>query len=119
MTYYLYQFWLELLTDGTSLVSVLVSFYYIFKLMRLGRGVELLAIKGGHGPKYIAIAVLFLMLNRLMDLIAEPLIPQLTADVAFALDDPPAALAAIFLALGIRSMYTLYVDASNPATKIR
>ncbi|MFQ6135522.1 MAG: hypothetical protein ACE5KU_06910 [Nitrososphaerales archaeon] len=113
-----YQFWLELFSDGVSLVAVLISFYYVFKLVRLGRGVELLAIKGGHGPKYIALAILFLAVNRLMDLIAEPLIPDLTTDVAFALDDPPAALSAIFLAVGLRSMYMLYIRAAKPSAEI-
>lgn len=113
-----YQFWLELFSDGVSLVAVLISFYYVFKLVRLGRGVKLLAIKGGNGPKYIALAILFLAINRLMDLIAEPLIPDLTADIAFALDDPPAALSAIFLAIGLRSMYTLYIRAAKPSSEI-
>lgn len=114
-----YQFWLKLFSDGTSLIAVLVSFYYVFKLLRLGKGMELLAIKGGNGPKYIALAILFLALNRLLDMIAEPLIPIITADVAFSLDDPPAALSAIFLAIGLRSMYTLYIKATNSSPNMR
>ncbi len=107
-----YQFWLEFFSDAVSLVAVMISFYYIFKIIRLGRGVELLAIRGGNGPRYIVLAIVFLALNRIMDLIAEPLIPNLTADLAFALDDPPAAFAAIFLAVGLRGMYMLYVKAA-------
>lgn len=115
---FFYQFWLELFFDGVSLIAVLISFYYAFKLIRLGRGVKMLAIKGGRGPKYIVLAIFFLLINRLMDFIAEPLIPELTADVAFALDDPPAALSAIFLTIGLRSMYTFYIRAEKSSSEI-
>lgn len=113
-----YQFWLELFSDAVSFVAVLISFYYIFKLIWLGRRVELLAIKGGRGPWYIVLAIVFLSVNRLMDMLAEPLIPDLTADLAFALDDPPAALSAIFLALGLRSMYVFYIEAAKPPSEV-
>jgi len=115
--FYQFEFGFELLSDLVSLVFVLISFYYVYKLIRLGKNIELLAIKGGNGPKYIALAILFLAVNRIMDLISESLIPVLTFNIASSLDDPPAALSAIFLAFGLRSMYMLYIKATKPSSE--
>ena len=49
--FYQFEFGFELLSDLVSLVFVLISFYYVYKLIRLGKNIELLAIKGGNGPK--------------------------------------------------------------------
>jgi hypothetical protein len=104
-----YPFWLDFFSTAISLVAAAISFYYASKITRLGRGVNLLAIKGGSGPTYIALAIFFIIVERILNLIAEPLIPYLTADVAFALDDSPAALAVILLAVGLKKMYALYI----------
>lgn len=108
-----FPFWLELSTDLLSFMAVVFSFYYVIKLIKLGEGVKVLAIQGGKGPKYIAVSIFFLAVNRFMDLIVEPFLPDELNDIVLSLDDPPAALAAIFLVLGLRNMYTFYVKASK------
>lgn len=114
VSFYLYVYLLELLADSISLIAVFMGFYYIYRLLRLGKGVELLAIKGGRGPKYIALAVLSLAVNRVMDILSEPLFSIMRPEIVLVLDDPPAALAAILLALGLRNMYTLYRKTETP-----
>lgn len=108
-----YPFWLDFFSTAISLVAAAISFYYVFKITRLGRGVNLLAIKGGSGPQYIALAILFIVVERVLNLIAEPLIPYITADVAFALDDPPAAVAVVLLAIGLKRMYAFYIESAS------
>jgi len=115
---YLYVYLLEMISDTVSLIAVSISFYYVYKLLRLGRGVELLAIKGGSGPKYIAAAVASLAVNRLVDISSEPLFSILRPEIVLALDDPPAALAAILLAIGLRRMYALYRSTHTVVSRV-
>ena len=100
---------IENITDLTSLILVSVTIVLGLRIVKMSRDIELVALKGGRAPYYIVIGVVFLGLNRLMDFLAEPFLnPLLGDELSLTLDDVPGALAALFIFLGLRSMYLLY-----------
>ena len=106
---------IENITDFASLVLVSITIYLGFRIVRLSREIELVALKGGRAPYYIITGVFFLGLNRLLDFLAEPLSPILGEEISLTLDDPPGALAALFIFFGLRNMYLLYRKSSKKA----
>jgi len=109
---------IENIADLASLLLVSITIYLGFKIVRLSREMELVALKGGRAPYYIITGVFFLGLNRLLDFLAEPLSPILGEEISLALDDAPGALAALFIFFGLRNMYLLYRKSSNKGAKV-
>lgn len=106
---------IENITDFASLVLVSITIYLGFRIVRLSREIELVALKGGRAPYYIITGVFFLGLNRLLDFLAEPLSPIVGEEISLTLDDAPGALAALFIFFGLRNMYLLYRKSSKKA----
>ena len=102
------------ISDGASIVIVIISMYYGVKLVRLSREMEFVALKGGRAPYYIMVGMGFLALNRIFDLLAENFFAEIVGnELATTLDDPPALLAALFTFLGLRNMYEVYRKGST------
>jgi len=61
----------------------------------------------------------FLILDRVLDLLTNPLMAAgFSLQFVTLLNDPPASLAGLFIALGLREMYVVYIKNSRVKTQI-
>jgi hypothetical protein len=108
--------------DVTNLISVVVvavSIYYAYKIVSLSKEFEFVALKGGRAPYYIIIGLIFLEIDRLFDLFTNTLSAIFTYQITVTFNDPPAALAGFFIALGLREMYVEYRKQSVPKRRVQ
>jgi hypothetical protein len=91
----------------------LAAIYYAVKIVRLSDKFEFVALKGGKAPYYIVLGLLFLELDRLLDLSSGYLSATFGYPLASTFNDPPAAISAIFIFLGLREMYVVYIRSSK------
>jgi hypothetical protein len=71
-------------------------------------------LRGGRAPDYIVAGLFFLELDRIIDLLTNWLAALgFSYQVALTFNDPPAALAGLFIALGLRDMYAVYIKNSK------
>jgi hypothetical protein len=106
------------LTNSISVVVVAVSIYYAYKIVSLSKEFEFVALRGGRAPYYIIIGLVFLEIDRLFDLFTNTLSAVFGYQLTITFNDPPAALAGFFIALGLREMYTAYRKQSVPKKRI-
>jgi hypothetical protein len=72
------------------------------------------ALKGGRAPYYIVAGLFFLELDRIIDLLTNWLSTLgFSYQLTLTFNDPPAALAGLFIALGLREMYVVYIRTSK------
>jgi hypothetical protein len=109
-----YQIVPEDITNSISVVVVAVAIYYAVKIVRLSDRFDFVALRGGRAPYYIVLGIVFLWIDRVFDLLTNWLLALgVSYQVTLALNDPPGALAGIFIALGIREMYVVYIKKSK------
>jgi hypothetical protein len=99
-------------------VVVAFAIYYAVKIVRLSDKFDYVALKGGRAPYYIVLGIVFLEIDRVFDLLTIPLSWVFGYQWTVTFNDPPAALAGFFIALGLRDMYVVYIrnsKARNPA----
>lgn len=72
-----------------------------------------MALKGGRAPYYIVVGLFFLEMDRVFDLFTRYLAGYFGYQITVTLNDPPAALAGFFIALGLREMYVVYIRNSK------
>lgn len=101
------------ITNSISVVVVLIAIYYAVKIVRLSDKFEYVALKGGRAPYYIVIGLVFLELDRIFDLLTNWLATIFGYQITVTFNDPPAALAGFFIALGLREMYVVYIRNSK------
>jgi len=91
-----------------------VAIYYAIKIVRLSDKFEYVALKGGRAPYYIVAGMVFLAIDRIFDLLTNWLLALgISYPITVTLNDPPAALAGFFIALGLREMYVVYIRNSK------
>jgi hypothetical protein len=72
------------------------------------------ALKGGRAPYYIVAGMVFLAIDRMFDLVTNWLLALgFSYPIVVTFNDPPAALAGFFIALGLREMYVVYIRNSK------
>jgi hypothetical protein len=109
-----YQFKTDDITNSISVMVVGIAIYYAIKIVRLSDRFEYVALKGGRAPYYIVVGMFFLMLDRVLDFLTNPLLRQVFGlQFVSTLNDPPASLAGLFIALGLREMYMVYIRNSK------
>jgi hypothetical protein len=89
------------------------AIYYGIKIVRLSDKFEYVALKGGRAPYYIIVGLIFLEVDRVFDLFTGYLSAFFGYQVTVTFNDPPAALAGFFIALGLREMYVVYIRNSK------
>jgi len=95
-------------------VVVAVAIYYAIKIVRLSKGFDYVALKGGRAPYYIVLGLVFLELDRALDLLTNWLLASgVSYQIMVTVNDPPSALAGLFVALGLREMYVVYIRNSK------
>jgi len=99
-------------------VVVAIAIYYAYKIVRLSREREFVALRGGRAPYYIILGLIFLELDRVFDLLTNYLSGIFGYQITVTFNDPPAALAAVFIMLGLREMYTVYLKDSKLAMSV-
>jgi hypothetical protein len=93
---------------------VAVAIYYAVKIVRLSDKFDFVALKGGRAPYYIVTGMIFLEMDRVFDLLNNfLLILGFSYQDVVTFNDPPAALAGFFIALGLREMYVVYIKNSK------
>jgi len=92
---------------------VLFAIYYAVKIVRLSDQFEYVALKGGRAPYYIVGGLVFLEIDRVFDLLTNYLSTIFGYQLTVTFNDPPAALAGFFIALGLREMYVVYIRNSK------
>lgn len=95
------------------MVVVLFAIYYAVKIVRLSDKFEYVALKGGRAPYYIVLGLIFLEVDRLFDLFTNYLSGFFGYQITITFNDPPAALSAFFIFLGLREMYVVYIRNSK------
>ncbi|MDA4115444.1 MAG: hypothetical protein OK442_02680 [Thaumarchaeota archaeon] len=108
-----YQLVPDDITNSISIVVVAVAIYYAVKIIRLSDKFDYVALKGGRAPYYIVLGMIFLELDRIFDLLTIPLSWYFGYQWTVTFNDPPAALAGLFIALGLREMYVVYIRNSK------
>ena len=101
------------ITNSISVAVVLFAIYYAVKIVRLSDKFEYVALKGGRAPYYIIVGLIFLEIDRVFDLFTAYLSEFFGYQVTVTFNDPPAALAGFFIALGLREMYVVYIRNSK------
>ena len=101
------------ITNSISVVVVLFAIYYAVKIVRLSDNFDYVALRGGRAPYYIIAGLVFLELDRVLDLLTRTLAAVFGYEVTITLNDPPGALAGFFIALGLREMYVVYIRNSK------
>jgi len=91
----------------------LFAVYYAVKIVRLSDKFEFVALRGGRAPYYIVLGLLFLEADRLLDLATGALAATFGYPLTSTYNDPPAAISAIFIFLGLREMYVVYIRNSK------
>lgn len=88
--------------------------YYAIKIIRLSDRFDFVALKGGRSPHYLVMGILFLLLDRVFDLVGNwLLVAGLTYQTVGMFNDAPGALSGLFIAMGLREMYEVYVRNSK------
>jgi hypothetical protein len=113
-----YQIVPDDLTNSITVVVVLFAIYYAVKIVRLSDRFEFVALKGGRAPYYIVVGLIFLEFDRLFDLLTGVLSRAFGYPLALTFNDPPAALSAIFIFLGLREMYVVYTRNSKTRKRV-
>lgn len=108
-----HQVVLDDITNSISVAVVLFAIYYAVKIVRLSDKFEYVALKGGRAPYYIVAGLIFLEIDRVFDLFTDFLSKFFGYQVTVTFNDPPAALAGFFIALGLREMYVVYIRNSR------
>jgi len=108
-----YQLVPDDISNTISLLIVLLATYYAIKIVRLSDRFEFVALKGGKAPYYIVAGLVCLELDRFLDLFTGALTRAFGYPITATLNDPPAAVSAFFVFLGLREMYTVYIDKSK------
>lgn len=109
-----YQIQPDDVTNSISVVVVAVAIYYAVKIVRHSDKFEFVALKGGRAPYYIVLGMVFLEFDRVFDLMTNWLLAMgLSYQIVVTFNDPPAALAGFFIALGLREMYVVYIRNSK------
>lgn len=101
------------ITNSISVVVVSIAIYYAFKVVQLSRDYEYVALKGGKAPYYIILGLAFLLLDRIFDLLTNFLAQYFGYQIVVTFNDPPAAIAGVFILLGLREMYVIYRKAEK------
>jgi uncharacterized membrane protein (DUF485 family) len=101
------------ITNSISVAVVLFAIYYAIKIVRLSDKFEYVALKGGRAPYYIILGLIFLEIDRVFGLLTNYLSKFFGYQVTVTFNDPPAALAGFFIALGLREMYVVYIRNSK------
>jgi hypothetical protein len=94
-------------------VVVLFAIYYAVKIVRLSDRFEFVALRGGRAPYYLVLGMVFLEIDRLFDLFTSLLSSAFGYSIAVTLNDPPSALSAFFIFMGLREMYVVYIRNSR------
>jgi hypothetical protein len=94
-------------------VVVLLAVYYAVKIVRLSEKFDFVALRGGRAPYYIVLGLIFLELDRVFDLATGFLSSRFGYPLSSTFNDPPAAVSAIFIFLGLREMYVVYIRNSK------
>lgn len=89
------------------------AIYYAVKIVRLSDRFDYVGLRGGRAPYYIVIGLVLLEINRMIDLLTTPLSWIFGYQITITFNDPPAALAGFFMALGLREMYVVYIRNSQ------
>jgi hypothetical protein len=113
-----YQLVPDDITNSISVAVVLVAIYYAVKIVRLSDKFEYVALKGGRAPYYIVAGLIFLETDRIFDLLTNYLSTIFGYQITTTFNDPPAALAGFFIALGLREMYVVYIRNSKLKTSV-
>jgi hypothetical protein len=101
------------LTNTTSICVVVLAIYYAVRIVRLSDKFEFVALKGGRAPYFIIAGLLFLGLERVFDLLTGVFANTYGYPLTVTFNDPPAALSAFFILLGLREMYVVYIRNSK------
>ena len=101
------------ITNTLSVVVVLFAIYYAVKIVRLSDEFDYVALKGGRAPYFIVVGLIFLEVDRVFDLLTGWLATIFGYQITVTFNDPPAALAGLFIALGLREMYVVYIRNSK------
>lgn len=102
------------ITNSISVIVVGVAVYYAVKIVRLSDEFEFVALRGGRAPYYIVAGMLFLLLDRVFDLATNWMLAMgANYQLVTMFNDPPAALSGVFIALGLREMYVVYIRSSK------
>jgi hypothetical protein len=101
------------ITNSISVAVVMFAIYYAVKIVRLSDKFEYVALKGGRAPYYIVAGLVFLEIDRVFDLFTSYLSTIFGYQITVTFNDPPAALAGFFIALGLREMYVVYIRNSK------
>jgi hypothetical protein len=95
-------------------VVLAIATYYAVKIVRLSDKFDFVALRGGRAPYYIVVGLVFLAVDRIFDLITNWLLALgVSYQFTVTINDPPAALAGFFIALGLREMYVVYIRNSK------
>lgn len=105
----------EDIANAISAVIVAFAIYYAIKIVRLSDRFEYVALKGGRAPYYIVAGMVFLEMDRVLDLLTNWMTTAVGYQVVVTLDLIPASLAGFFIVLGLREMYAVYIR--NSGTK--
>ena len=108
-----YQIVPDDITNSISVAAVLLAIYYAVKIVRLSDKFEFVALKGGRAPYYLVLGLVFLEIDRLVDLFTNLLSRVFGYTITLTLNDPPATLSALFIFLGLREMYVVYIRNSK------
>lgn len=109
-----YQIVPDDITNTISVIVVAIAIYYAVKIVRLSDKFEYVALRGGRAPYYIIAGLFFLEVDRIADLVTNWLLAMgFNYQLALTFNDPPSALAGLFIALGLREMYVVYIKNSK------
>ncbi len=108
-----YQVVPDAITNSISVVVVFFAIYYAVKIVRLSGKFEFVALRGGRAPYYLVLGLVFLEVDRIFDLFTSLLSTVFGYPIAVTLNDPPSALSAFFIFLGLREMYVVYIRNSK------
>jgi len=97
------------ITNSISVVVVSISIYYAFRVVQLSRNYEFVALKGGKAPYYLILGMVFLLIDRIFDLLTNYLATIFGMQITVTFNDPPAAISGVFFLLGLREMYVIYL----------
>lgn len=92
---------------------VAFAIYYASKIVRLSDRFEYVALKGGRAPYYIVAGMVFLEMDRVLDLLTTWMTTTVGYQVVTTLDLVPASLSGLFIVLGLREMYEFYIRDSG------
>jgi hypothetical protein len=118
LNFFGYQVLPDDVTNTITVVIVFAALYYAFKIVRLSNQFEYVALRGGKAPYFIIAGLIFLEIDRIFDLFTVYLSRFFGFQFAVTFNDPPAALAAFFITLGLREMYVVYIKNSKAKRRL-